>query len=283
MKHHLLAAWLGAALMALPGGGALAGEGLSREGEGVLRVCSDPDNMPFSNMKGEGFENRLAVILAKDLGLRLNYTWDALYRGFLRRTLREDDCDVVMGLPTDLKGVKTTRPYYETSYVFVSAPLRGKPPVSFDDPSLKAMKIGLQVIGMDGANTPPAMAIGHRSLGENVVGFAVWGDEDNPEPQRKMFEAVASGEIDVALAWGPVAGWYAKRYGTRLALTPVLADPQMPEQRFSWSISVGTRKIDGALRDKLQGALDRHRTEVNALLADYGIPLVDSRAYRDAS
>lgn len=250
---------------------------------GELRVCSDPDNMPFSNLAEAGFENRIADLLAADLGLTVRYTWDAQYRGFLRRTLRENDCDVVIGLPYGFPGVKTTRPYYRSSYVFVTAPARAAPPASFDDPALATARIGLPALGLEGAATPPAAAIAARGLSANVEGFRVWGGADDPDPQRRLVEAVASGTVDVAVVWGPVAGWYAKPFGSRIALTPILADPPAPQLRFSYEIAVATRKSDGALRDRLQGALDRHRAEIRAVLDAYGVPDVDTRAHRDAS
>ncbi len=248
----------------------------------ALRVCSDPDNMPFSNLKAEGFENRIATILAADLGLPLEYTWDAQYRGFLRRTLRAQECDVVMGLPSEFPGVKTTRPYYRTAYVFVSAPARGGPPRSFDDPALRDASIGLQILGLEGANSPAASAIAARELAANVVGFPVWGGPEDPEPQRRMIQAVADGDVDVAVVWGPTAGWYGKPLGDRIALTPIYADARDPQLRFSWPISVAVRKSDGALRDRLQVALDRHQQEIRAILDDYGVPAADTRAHRDA-
>lgn len=246
-----------------------------------LRVCSDPDNMPFSNLKEEGFENRIATVLAADLGLPLEYAWDAQYRGFVRRTLRAQECDVIMGLPAEFPGVKTTRPYYRTAYVFVSALDRSPPPASFDDPALRDASIGLQVLGMEGANSPPAAALAVRALAGNVVGFPVWGGPSDPEPQRRMIDAVADGALYVAVAWGPTAGWFGKPHGDRIALTPIFADARSPQMRFTWPIAVATRKSDGRLRDRLQAALDRHRREIRAILDDYGVPAVDARAHRD--
>lgn len=249
---------------------------------GVLRVCSDPDNMPFSNENGDGFENRIARILAADLGLRLEYAWGVQYRGFLRKTLVAGACDVVMGVPAGTGRIKTTRPYYRSSYVFVWSRSRGREPASFDDPALRDARIGLQVIGMEGANTPPAMALARRDLAAGVVGFGVWSDEGESDPEHAMIAAVADGSIDLAVAWGPTAGWYARPFGGDIALTPIVFDRALAEMPFSYAISIGVRKPDGALLARLQGALDRRRAEIDAVLADFGVPLVDTRDHRDA-
>lgn len=272
---RVLAAAILLALAAAPAGAA-------EDGAGRLRVCSDPDNMPFSNRAGEGFENRIAAVVAADLGLALDYTWDAQYRGFLRRTLGERDCDVVIGWPVDAGRVWTTRPYYRSSYVIVTRTGEA-PPASFDDPALAERSIGLQVLGLEGANSAPAMALAARGLGATVVGFPVWGGGDDPEPQRRMMEAVADRRIDLAVVWGPTAGWFGKPLADRLTLTPVLADPPNPALRFSFEMAMAVRRSDRALVARLQGALDRHRDEIRRILDDYAVPIVDTRDGRDGS
>src|SRR4051812_30877951 len=141
----------------------------------TLRVCADPNNLPFSNQAREGFENALASLLAKDRGARLEYTWWAQRRGFLRSTLNAGACDVVMGVPPGLDGVRTTAPYYRSTYVFTTRRDRQLHLASLDDPRLRRLRIGVQMIGDDFANSPPAHALSARGLVANVVGYSVYG------------------------------------------------------------------------------------------------------------
>ncbi|WP_235839919.1 quinoprotein dehydrogenase-associated putative ABC transporter substrate-binding protein [Derxia lacustris] len=239
-----------------------------------LAVCADPANLPYSNDRGEGFENRIARLLADDLHARLRYAWNLQRRGFLRRTLDAGRCDVVIGAPVGLRGLLLTRPYYASSYVFVTARERGLALAGFDDPALRELRIGLQAVGAEGGNTPPAMALARRGLVQHITGYPMWAGENEVDPQGRIVDAVASGEIDVAIVWGPFAGWFARRHGDRLALAPVPADPLDPGQRASFDMALGVRRGDTALLAELQAALDRHRPEIDALLRDYGIPLL---------
>lgn len=244
----------------------------------VLAVCADPDNLPFSNERGEGFENRIAAILADELGRGVRYTFNQQRRSFLRRTLNSGACDVVMGLPVGLQGVMQTRPYYRSSYVFVTAARRGLDLRGFDDPALRGLRIGLQAIGAEGANTPPAGALARRGLADHVVGFPMWADDGEPSPPARLVEAVAQGRLDTAVLWGPFAGYYAQRHAGALVITAVESDPRAPEVAFGYDIAVGVRKGDAPLRDALQQALDRRRADIDAVLRDYGLPPSPARA-----
>ena len=237
-----------------------------------LRVCADPDSLPFSNDRLEGFENRIASLIAEDLHATVRYTWSAQRRGFLRRTLRSGGCDVVMGVPAGLPGVLTTRPYYASTYVFVSARDRNLELGDFDAPVLSGLKIGLQAVGAEGANTPPASALARRGLTSRVVGFAMWGASGATEERARIIDAVATGEIDTAVVWGPFAGYYAKRYSQRLVLAPVASDPLMPELPFVYEIALGVRSGDYALHVQLEDVLDRRQQEIRAILNEYGVP-----------
>jgi mxaJ protein len=141
-----------------------------------LRVCADPNNLPFSNRKGEGFENHLAQLIAGELDATVRYTWFPQRRGFIRNTLAADSCDVIMGIPEHSERVLTTRPYYRSTYVFVSRKDRGLKIRSFDDPALRKLKIGVQLIGDDYHNTPPVHALSRRGIVGNLVGYSVYGD-----------------------------------------------------------------------------------------------------------
>jgi mxaJ protein len=244
----------------------------------VLSVCADPANLPYSNDRQEGFENGLARLLAQDLHAELRYAWNVERRNFFRRTLLAGRCDVVMSVPVGLRVVATTRPYFTSSYVFVTRSDGGLNPSSFDDPALRGARIGLQLLGADGANPPPAMALSARGITANITGFPMWGAEDDPNPQGHIIEAVAAKKIDVAVVWGPFAGYFAKPLGGSLRLTPVTSDPQTSSLAFTYGMAVGVRKADTALRDRLQLALDRHRDEIDALLRTYGIPLLPTPA-----
>lgn len=147
-----------------------------------LAVCADPSNLPFSNEQREGFENRIAQLIADDLHATLRYTWSAQRCSLLRRTLHAGECDGVIGVPGGLRGVLETRPYYASTYVFVTQRSRGLLFQDFDDPALRSMKIGLHALGAEGANTPPAGALARRSMTDNIVGFPMWGEEDEASP-----------------------------------------------------------------------------------------------------
>lgn len=240
----------------------------------VLRVCADPSSLPYSNERRQGFENRIASLIAKDLGARLEYTWNLQRRSFLRRTLNAGACDVVMNVPDTLSGVLATRPFYTSTYVFVTRRARGLDLHSFDDPRLASLKIGLQALGAGGANTPPGSALGRRGLADNVRGYPVWGRDGEPSPAARIIEAVASGEIDAAIVWGPLAGYFATRQKTALSITSVEPDPLEPGLAFQYSMAIGVRRDDSALRDRLQAVLDRRQPEIDAILAAYGVPRV---------
>ena len=197
--------------LALSGASALPAAWAITRAPAALRVCADPNNLPFSNNRGEGFENRLAAMLAQDLGMRVEYTWWAQRRGFVRQTLDAGECDIVMGMPAGFGRVETTRPYYQSTYVFVSRRDRALGLRSLDDERLKHLRIGVQIIGDDFANSPPAHALSARNIVRNVVGYSVLGDYSRPNPPARIVEAVAAGDVDVALVWGPLAGYFAPR------------------------------------------------------------------------
>jgi mxaJ protein len=253
-------------------GGATATTGAAAQRE--LAVCADPANLPFSNDRGEGFENRIAKLVAGELGATLRYAWNMQRRGFLRRTLGIGACDLVLGAPAGLQGLVTTRPYYRSTYVFVSLRERGLDVRDFDDPRLARLTIGLHAVGAEGANTPPAMALARRDLGRNVRGYAMWGDEREEDTPARLIDAVAQGDVDLAVVWGPFAGYYAKAHPGRLAIAPAEPDPAMPVMPVAYELAMGVRRGDEALRAEVQAVLDRRRTDIEAILADYGVPLL---------
>ena len=258
------------------------GTGNPDPGPRLLRVCSDPNNLPFSNARGEGFENRIAQLIARDLGATVQYTWHAQRRGFVRETLRAGACDLIMGVPSSFELVLPTRPYYRSTYVFVQradgAPGRRVRRVrSFDDAALRRMRVGVQFIGDDYANTPPAHALAQRGIVENVVGFSVYGDYSQPNPPARILDAVADDSIDVAVVWGPLAGWYARPGGpsrVKLTLVPVSPQVDVPFLPFVFDVSMGVRRDAPGLKAEVEDVLARRRGEVERILDEYGVPRV---------
>jgi mxaJ protein len=240
-----------------------------------LRVCADPNNMPFSNARGEGLDNALARLVAHALDADLTYTWLPQRRGFVRNTLAAKRCDVMMEAPSGYGRAATTTPYYRSTYVFVTRKDRKLALRSFDDPALRDLRIGVQMVGDDYANTPPADALGRRGLGKNVVGYSVYGDYSSAQPLAPIVDAVVAGDVDVAIVWGPLAGWAAKHARVPLAIAPVpRLDGRMP---FVFDIGMGVRRGDRKLAEELDAVIAGHQREIAALLAQYGVPLVASR------
>jgi mxaJ protein len=239
-----------------------------------LRVCADPNNLPFSNQRGEGFENRIASVIAADLGLAVRYTWWPQRRGFVRNTLNFGRCDVILGIPASFDAVARTKPYYRSTYVFVTRRDRGLHIQSLDDSVLHSLRIGIHFAGDDYDNPPPAQALARRGLARNVVGYSLYGDYSKPNPPAELIAAVARGEVDVAIAWGPLAGYFAHRSPVPLDLTPVSPEVEPPALPFVFDIAAGVRRGDTAMRDRVQGALDRRRGEIRGILETYGVPLV---------
>ena len=243
-----------------------------------FKVCADPNNLPFSNAAGAGFENKLAELVAGELGKHVTYTWWAQRRGFVRNTLNAGQCDVVMGVPADYELVETTRPYYRASYVFVSRADRKLDVVSIKDPRLEHLKIGVHLIGSDGTNTPPAQALGQRDIVQNVVGYMIYGDYREPNPPARLIEAVEKGDIDIAAVWGPLAGYVAKTSAVPLTVAPIADTKDFAPLRFQFDIAMGVRKRDHALKARLDDIIARKQSDIRALLASYGVPMVQTGA-----
>jgi mxaJ protein len=244
-----------------------------------LRVCADPNNLPFSNRAGDGFENRIVALLARDLGAQLRYTWWAQRRGALRNTLGAGLCDVIPGMASNAGNSGTTDPYYRSTYVFVSRADRALDDlISLDDPRLRTLRVGVQLVGDDGANTPPAQSLARRGITGNVRGFMVYGDYAVYAPQAAIVEAVADGAVDVALVWGPTAGYFAARSPVPLVVKPVQPWLDGPQAPMVFDVSMGVRREDRALRRELNRALARNRDGIAAILAGYHVPVLPMTA-----
>jgi quinoprotein dehydrogenase-associated probable ABC transporter substrate-binding protein len=260
-----------------------AREHVAAAGDRVLRVCADPNNLPFSDSTGAGFENRLASLVAEEMNATVTYTWWAQRRGFVRNTLNARQCDVVMGVPAGFELTAVTRPYYRSSYVFVSRADRNLHVRSFDDPALRRLTVGVPLVGDDGANPPPAHALSRRGIVENVRGYNVQGDYRQASPPARLIDAVAKGDIDIAVAWGPLAGYYASREPVALDVVPVSPPLDPPALPFTFAIAMGVRRGDRALRDTLNAILTRRGASIDSLLAAYGVPLLERDTLRRVS
>jgi quinoprotein dehydrogenase-associated probable ABC transporter substrate-binding protein len=239
-----------------------------------LRVCSDPNNLPFSNGKGEGFENRIAELVAHDMGRPLVYFWSPQRRGFIRNTLKAGRCDVAMGVPAQSGLVQPTRPYYRSAYAFVSRRDRHLGIRSFDDVRLKTLTIGIQITGDDYDNPPAAQALAARHLVQNVRGYTVYGDYSKSDPQRDLVDAVADGRVDIAVVWGPLAGYYGRREPAAIDIVPVTPERDGPSLAFAFDIAMGVRREDKALREALDAVIMRRGAEIRRILTSYGVPLL---------
>lgn len=240
----------------------------------TITACADPNNLPFSNRAGEGFENKLAEMIASDLHAKLNYVWWAQRRGYVRNTLNERSCDFWPGIGSNVEMVATSRPYYRSTYMFVTRASDKLGGLTLDDPRLKRLKIGVQMIGNDATNTPPAHALARRGIIGNVRGYMLYGDYRRPNPPAAIMEAVEHGDVDVALVWGPLAGYFAAKSRVPLRLEPVtpwLADMQWPMQ---FDISVGVQKNNQDLLKRVDEILGRRSGDIGKLLAAYHVPVV---------
>ena len=240
-----------------------------------LRVCADPNNLPFSNQRQEGFENKIANLVASDLNAKLTYVWWAQRRGFVRNTLNQNKCDVLIGVPSSFELVRTTTPYYRSTYVFVTRSDRHIQLASFDDPQLRKLRIGVQLIGDDATNTPPAHALSQRHIIANVRGYSVYGDYRQPNPPARLIDAVAHGDVDVGVAWGPLAGYFAQKEPVALDIVPVSPQIDLPFLPFVFDISMGVRRGNDTLREELNGVIARRRAEIEKILSDYRVPRLD--------
>ncbi len=239
----------------------------------VLRVCADPNNLPFSNRARAGFEDEIANLVAAELGASVEYTFWAQRRGFFRNTLNAGLCDVAIGVPSSLELVRTTRPYYRGRHAFVSLGSRRLDVRSLDDPALRELRIGVHVVGDEQAGTPPAHALARRGLVDNVVGFSLYGDYARESPPTAIFDALRQREIDVAIVWGPLAAYLRKHDDASdpLVVAPlaVARDGAIP---FEFEIAMGVRKADVRLQRELDGAHVRRQPALEAILPSRGVP-----------
>ena len=241
----------------------------------ALRVCADPDNLPYSHADGSGFENRIARLVADELGLALETFWFPDRRGFVRKTLGAGHCDLIVGVPAQFERTLNTRAYYRSSYVLVENASEAAGPRDFHDPRLRRWRLGVQLIGDDLAASPPGHALVHVGAVRNVVGFPIAGAE--PAAAR-LVRALERNELDAAFLWGPQAGYYAARARVPLRLR-VLPLPQgLKGQVEEFAIAMGVQRGNRGLRDRLDEVLARRGADIRRILQDYGVPLLETGA-----
>jgi len=238
----------------------------------VLTVCADPNNLPFSNQAEQGFENKIAALIAKDLGIGLTYVWWAQRRGYVRNTLGSDMCDLWPGVAKGVDMMATTAPYYRSTYVFVTRADRPLQGLSFDDSRLKRLRIGVQMVGNDAMNTPPTHALAARGITDNVHGYMLYGNYVEPNPPAKIIDGVAKGDIDVAIAWGPMAGYFAKISPVKLRIEPVNPTSDADQWPMRYAIAMGVRKGQTEFKAKIDEILQKEQPAIARILSDYGVP-----------
>jgi quinoprotein dehydrogenase-associated probable ABC transporter substrate-binding protein len=231
----------------------------------TLKVCADPHLLPFSNQRQQGFENKIADILGEELGATVAFEWVRPSRGFVREVVNTGRCDVLIEVPVGMRGVLVTKPYYRSTYVFVTR-ADSKPLRSFDDPALRKMKIGIHALEED--FTPPATALARRNLAANIVGFPM------DEGPGELIAAVARHKIDTAVVWGPVAGYYAAPYGKQLRITAVEPGFDPPKLPLTYEIAAGVRKSEPQLYARVNTALSKRSREIQQVLQAYHVPLL---------
>lgn len=234
-----------------------------------LRVCADPANLPYSNQAGEGFENKIAELLASKLGVQLTYTWYPQTVGFVRNTLGARQCDLVIGVATTNELMQNTNPYYRSSYVLVQRADATPKATSLHDPALAELRIGAV------ARTPPVTLLAQRGLLGHLQPYELIVDTRFDSPGRRMVEDVAAGKIDVGVLWGPIAGYWAQRQSVPLEVTPLIDEDR--SIRLDFRISMGIRRNEPQWKRRLNELIADSRDQIEAILLDYGIPLLDEQ------
>ncbi len=236
----------------------------------VLRVCADPRNLPFSNEAGEGFENKLAEMLAQKLRKSLSYTYYPGATGFIRNTLNAHKCDVVMGFPQGNDFAQPTNPYYRTAYVLITRKDGGLDGLeSLEDPRLKGKKIGII------AGTPPATNLAVNGLLPSIRSYPLVIDTRFDSSTDKMFHDLEAKEIEVAILWGPIGGYFAKHSKLELNVTPLVHEKSGP--RMTYRIGMGVRHSDQNWKRELNRFISENQASINQLLENYGVPLLDEQ------
>jgi mxaJ protein len=272
LAQRLAALWFALAAVTMPASAQVRGLAGAVElvDPNVLRVCADPNNLPFTNEKQEGYENRLAEFMAEKLGKSVSYTYFPMVTGFVRNTLSADKCDVIIGYPQGDELVQNTNAYYRTAYALIFKPGNGLDGVTtLADPNLKDKRIGIV------AGTPPATIMARNGLLAKAKSYALMVDTRFESSTQAMIADLNSGTIDAGVLWGPIAGYFAKKSGAPLTVVPLLHEKKGSHMVFR--ITMGVRASDQDWKRRLNGLIRDHQKDINAILLEYGVPLLDER------
>lgn len=265
--HRRALAALAPALLAPPAARAQAtGELVATD---ALRVCADPSNLPFSNERGEGFENRIAALLGRALDRQVEYVFFPQVQGFVRNTLRAGRCDLVMGTVAGDDLMQNTAPYYHTTYVMAFRRGAAEPPERLDDPRMRGLRLGAV------ARTPPVDLLVRNNLMDNTRFYRLAVDTRIETPGADLVRAVAEGDLDVALVWGPIAGYQAKAHGLPIELRPLPTEPGAA--RMDYRITMGVRGQEPEWRRRINAVIREKQGEIDGILREYGVPLLGAQ------
>ena len=240
--------------------------------QSALRVCADPASLPFSNEKGEGFENKLAELIGSKLGIPVEYTWYPNALGFVRNTLRANKCDLIMGVVAADELVQNTNPYYRSTYVLAFRSADADRFADLDSPLMQLARIGVV------AGTPPANLLARKGLTGQIRGYNLMVDSRVQQPARQAIEDLTGGQIDAALVWGPLAGYWAKQQNLPITLVPLASDPGSG-LRMDFRISMGMRPNEPEWKHKVNGLIQELQPQITAILQGYGVPLLDEQGH----
>ena len=247
-----------------------------------LKVCADSNDLPFSNQQGQGFENNVAEVMAQDLHRDVRFVWLSKLAPYAEKKLGPDACDLSMAATSPTKEMLPSIPYYRSSYVFVTRAGRHIGIASLDDPRLAGYRIGAQIIGDADEAAPPAEELARRGLANNIISYTVFGYPLGRNTAQEMINAVAKGDLDAAIVWGPAAGYFARTSTVPVDITRILPSNGKPSLPVAFDISVGVRRGDDELRQRVNEIITRRHKEITAVLTRYGVPLLDrSSAERD--
>lgn len=236
-----------------------------------LRVCADPSDMPYSDQAHEGFENKIAALIGQELNVPVDYVWFPQVVGFVRNTLGAGRCDLVMGTVAGDDLVQTTTPYYFTGYTIVYRQDSGWTFTNFGDPKLRTMHIGVV------SGTPPSNLLVMHGLMANARPYQLQIDTRLGTETRQMIEDVVNKKIDAGLIWGPIAGYYIHHDHLPLAMAMLRSEPQSP--RMEYHIAMGVRHNEPDWRRRLNAIITKRKTDITAILRDYGVPLLDEQGH----
>ena len=266
ISHKFFFAGL-ASFIYLSGAGTILAQTSDLVDRSKLRVCADPSNLPFSNEKQEGFENKIAQLVAKELDVPVAYTWFPQSIGFISQTLDKKKCDIIMGYVATHELVLNSNPYYHSSHVLIHRKGELEGLKNLDDPRLKDKKIGVI------AGTPPVTILSLNNLLDNIKSYHRMVDRRYYSPAEAMIAEIGDGKLDVGLLWGPIGGYFAKKSGKDVIAVPLVHETKGP--RLSYRITFGVRRRDKVWKRQLNRIIRRKQDEIHQILRDYGVPLIN--------